>query len=80
MRIQQWFPANCHYCAYKPRHVNDYERHIIKEHQGKMAYLGPTPENLARAIYTAEAIEKELKDINAKTLVVNHNIDETIFR
>ncbi|MGH9988595.1 MAG: hypothetical protein ACRD8W_32080, partial [Nitrososphaeraceae archaeon] len=61
VRLQQWFPPNCHYCDYRPKHVDDYERHVVKEHPGKMAYPGPVPENVARALYIVEAIEAELK-------------------
>ena len=60
VRIQQWFPPNCHYCGYRPKHVNDYERHVVKEHPGKIAYPGPTPQNVARALYIVEAIREEL--------------------
>jgi hypothetical protein len=60
VRIQQWFPPNCHYCKYRPKHVDDYERHIVIEHPGKMAYPGPPPENVTRALCRIE----ELKLVN----------------
>jgi len=61
VRIQQWFPPNCHYCEYRSKHADDYERHVVKEHPGKMAYPGPTPKNVSGALYIVEAIEEELK-------------------
>jgi hypothetical protein len=61
IKIQQWYPPNCHYCNYKPKHVDDYERHIDKNHPSKMAYPGSTPENVGRALYIVESIERELK-------------------
>lgn len=61
VRIQRWFPPNCHYCKYNPKHVDDYERHVAKEHPHKPGYPGSTPENVARALYIVEAIEEELK-------------------
>ena len=68
--MQQWYPLNCHYCNYRPKHVNDYESHIVKYHPGKAAYPGSTPENVARALYIVESIARELKDIkNSKTAV-----------
>jgi hypothetical protein len=63
VRIQQWYPANCHYCAYRARHVSDYETHVVKRHPGKPAYPGPTPEKVARALYIVESIERELKEV-----------------
>jgi hypothetical protein len=50
VKLQGWFPPNCQYCSYRPKHVDHYERHIIKEHPGKMAYPGPPPENVTRAL------------------------------
>jgi hypothetical protein len=70
VRVQRWFPPNCHYCKYRPKHIDNYETHIIKEHPGKMAYPGPTPENVARALYIVESIASELgvtKKANNKT-------------
>lgn len=61
VKLQQWFPPNCHYCAFRPKHVDDFERHVVKKHSGKPAYPGPAPENVARALYIVEAIELELK-------------------
>jgi hypothetical protein len=66
VRMQQWFPPSCHYCKYRPKHLDDYERHIVKEHPRKMAYPGPTPLNVATALYIVESIEKELKDRKVK--------------
>ena len=65
VRIQQWYPPNCHYCNHKPKHVNDYESHVVKYHPRKSAYPGSTPENVARALYIVESIEKELKEIKS---------------
>ena len=47
--------------GYWPKHVDDYEKHVVNEHPHKMAYPGPTPENVARALYIVEAIKEELK-------------------
>ena len=66
VRIQKWFPLNCHFCNYKPKHVDDYERHVAKLHPRRPAYPGPTPENVARAIYIVESIERELKLVKAE--------------
>jgi len=62
VKLQQWFPLNCHYCGFRPKHVDDFETHVIKNHLGKSSYPGPTPENVARALYIVESIERELKD------------------
>jgi hypothetical protein len=67
VRTQQWFPPNCHYCAYRPKQVDDYERHVVKRHPGKMAYPNPTPENVARILYIVESIGDEFKHSKAAT-------------
>ncbi|MGC1134812.1 MAG: hypothetical protein WA941_18435 [Nitrososphaeraceae archaeon] len=59
--MQRWFPPNCHYCGYRPSHVDDFERHVVKEHPGKIAYPGPAPEHLARALYIVDSNKEELK-------------------
>lgn len=69
VRLQQWYPPNCHYCNFKPKHVDDYERHVVKFHPHKAAYPGPTPENVARALYIVESIEKELKEMRKNRTV-----------
>ncbi len=61
IKLREWFPPNCHYCRYRPKHVDDYERHVVNEHPRKMAYPGSTPGNVARALYIVESIEEELK-------------------
>lgn len=66
VRLQQWYPMNCHYCSYRPKHVDDYENHVVKKHPTKMAYPGPTPENVARALYIVESIEHELRDVKTR--------------
>jgi len=66
VNLQQWYPLNCHYCGFRPRHVDDFETHIVKNHPGKTAYPGPTPVTVARALYIVESIEKELKDRKTK--------------
>jgi hypothetical protein len=70
VQLQQWFPSNCHYCKYRPNHVDDYEKHIVKHHPGKMAYPGPTPEETARALYVVESIERELKEVKVERSAV----------
>lgn len=66
VRLQQWYPPNCHYCSFRPKHLDDYERHMVKKHSGKPAYPGPTPENVARALYIVESVRRELKDMEVK--------------
>ena len=50
-----------HYCNYRPKHVDDYERHVIDTHPGKMAYSGSAPGNVAMTLYIVESIAEELK-------------------
>ena len=61
VNLQQWYPLNCHYCSYQPKHKEEYEGHIGKTHSGKMAYPGPCPEVTARALYIVQSIENELE-------------------
>jgi hypothetical protein len=61
VNLQQWYPNNCHYCVYRPKHRRDFENHIVTKHPGKMAYPGPCPESTARALYIVQAIETELE-------------------
>lgn len=61
VNLQQWYPNNCHYCDFRPRHKEDYEKHIVMKHAGKMAYPGPCPEDTARALYIVQSIETELE-------------------
>ena len=78
VNLYQWFPPNCHYCGFRPKHVDDYERHIVKNHPGKMAYPGPAPEKVARALYIVESIEKELKDRKVKNSNRNSSTRKTV--
>jgi hypothetical protein len=61
VNLQQWYPVNCHYCSYQPKHKDDFEKHIDKKHPRKMAYPGPCPEVTARALYIVQSIENELE-------------------
>lgn len=61
IRIQQRSPPNCHYCKYRPKHVDDFERHVVQGHPGRPAYLGPTPMNIAKALNIIETIEEDSK-------------------
>ena len=61
VKLHQWYPPNCHYCGYIPRHVDDFETHIVTKHPGKLAYPGPTPVKVARALYIVQSIENELE-------------------
>jgi hypothetical protein len=63
IRLQQWYPFNCHYCNFKPKHRDDYERHVVIKHHFKPAYPGPCPEDTARALYIVNSIEKELEKL-----------------
>jgi hypothetical protein len=61
VNLQQWYPINCHYCSYQPKHQDDYERHVVNRHPHKAAYPGPCPENAAKALYIVQSIENELE-------------------
>jgi hypothetical protein len=71
VKLYQWFPRNCQYCGFGSKHIDDYERHVVRNHPGKMAYPCPTPENVASALYIVESIEKELKDTKVKNGNIN---------
>ena len=62
IKLQQWYPNNCHYCKYRPKHKDDFESHIVQKHPGRLAYPGPCPLDTARALYIVESIERELED------------------
>ena len=69
VKLQGWFPPNYHYCRYRPKHVDDYERHVVREHQGKLAYPGPPPKNVAQALYTVEEELMLQKDDDSITMI-----------
>jgi hypothetical protein len=62
VKLQQWYPPNCPYCKYQPKHQGDYESHVIKKHTANPAYPGSCPEDTARALYIVESIKRELED------------------